>query len=96
MTDETVYIANPDVMNCDIGGERALLHLKTNTYFTLNSTASILWPALSEPLTVDQMVETVTEHFDVSAERCRPDIEALIGQMVAAQVLQPVPAEASA
>ena len=92
MTSQTRYVVQADVIDCDIGGERALLHLKTNTYFTLNATASEVWPALSEPRSVDEIVTLVTERFDVSAERCRPDIETLIAQMVEAHILRVLPA----
>ena len=36
------YVASKDVVDCDIGGERALMHLGTNTYFTMNGTGSVL------------------------------------------------------
>ncbi len=93
MTAQTRYVAQPDVIDCDIGGERALLHLKTNTYFTLNATGSEIWPAFTEPCSVDEIVTLVTERFDVTPEVCRPDIEALIEQMVAAQILRVQPAD---
>jgi len=93
MTAQTRYVAQPDVIDCDIGGERALLHLKTNTYFTLNATGSEIWPAFTAPCSVDEIVTLVTERFDVTPEVCRPDIEALIEQMVAAQILRVQPAD---
>ena len=92
MTSDTRYVAQSDVIDCDIGGERALLHLKTNTYFTLNATASEVWPALAAPRTVEEIVTLVTERFDVTAEICRPDVEALLAQMVEAQILRVVSA----
>lgn len=92
MTSDTSYVAQADVVDCDIGGDRALLHLQTNTYFTMNGTASALWLALSEPKTLDQLVHIVTEKFDVAAEVCRGDIEVLVGQMIDAKVIDTVPA----
>ncbi len=92
MTLEAYYVARPDVVHCDIGGERALLHHETNAYFTLNATGSVVWIALDEPRSVTEIVAIVTERFDVTAEVCRPDVEALITQMVEAQILRAVPA----
>ena len=93
MTHKTRYVALPDVVDCDVGGERALLHLKTNAYFTLNPTGSVIWLALAEPSSVAEIVSIVTERFDVTAEVCRPDVEDLIAQMVEAQILRAIPAE---
>ena len=94
MLSEKNYIAQSDVVDCDIGGDRALLHLQTNTYFTMNATASALWLGLSEPKSLDEMVKIVTEKFDVTDEQCRADIETLVGQMVEANVVRIVPDEA--
>ena len=94
MVSNQCYIAQSDVVDCDIGGDRALLHLETNTYFTMNATASALWLGLSEPKSLDDMIEIVTEKFDVSDAQCRSDIEALVEQMVEANVVKIVPAKA--
>ena len=94
MSAEKHFIAQSDVVDCDIGGDRALLHLQTNTYFTMNATASALWLGLSEPKSLDDMVNIVTEKFDVTDEQCRADIETLVGQMVEANVVRVVPDEA--
>lgn len=90
MAREASFVAKTDVMDCDIGGDRALLHLETNTYFTLNPTASEIWLALSEPKTLDQLVSVVTETFEVSDAHCRPDIEALLADMAKANIIEPV------
>lgn len=82
------FVAKQDVMDCDIGGDRALLDLQTNTYFTLNPTASEVWMALSERKSLDQLVDVVTEAFDVSAVQCRADIEALLSAMHEANIIE--------
>lgn len=93
MTSQERYLAQSDVVDCDIGGDRALLHLETNTYFTMNATASVLWLALASAHSVDDLVHVVTEKFDVSADQCRADIEVLLQQMIEANVVKPVTAE---
>lgn len=94
MSSEKKYIVQSEVVDCDIGGDRALLHLQTNTYFTMNATASALWLGLSEPKSLSDMVKIVTEKFDVTDGECRADIESLVGQMVEANVVKLVPDEA--
>lgn len=95
MSSEKLYRAEPDVVDCDIGGDRALLHLQTNTYFTMNATASALWLALAEPKNIDELINVVTEKFEVSADQCRGDIEVLLSQMMEANVIGVVPAPVS-
>ncbi|MCU0907231.1 MAG: PqqD family protein [Rhodobacteraceae bacterium] len=85
-----------DVFDCDIGGERALLNLESNNYFTLNAVGASVWPALANPVTLDALVTLVTDNFDVTAEVCRPDIEALLDQMLAAGLIRAIPARQDA
>lgn len=91
MTSDTLLIAKIEVIDCDIGGDRALLHIETNTYFTVNETASEIWIALSEPRTVDQLVGVVTEKFEVDEAQCRADVEALLSAMLEANIIGPAP-----
>ena len=90
MTEHTYYSAKPGVMDCDIGGERALLHLETNEYFTLNQAASKIWLTLTEPKSLEDLVEVITNSFEVTAAQCRPDIEELLEQMKSANVVEKI------
>jgi hypothetical protein len=85
------FQARADVVDSDIGGDRALLHMGKNTYFTLNPTAAELWLALSEPRTLDQLVGVITEKFEVTDDVCRPDIAQILDEMVTAEVVDRVP-----
>lgn len=93
MKNSDVYVANQNIVDADIGGERALLHLDSNTYFTLNPTASEVWMALSEKQSVDTLVNVLTEKFEVSAEQCKPDVELMLSEMVAANIVEKIQAE---
>ncbi len=87
MSTDTLYVASSDVVDCDIGGDRALLNMQDNTYFTLNATASEIWIALSQPKSIGDLVDLITERFEVSVEECRPDVEHLVSEMVAAGIV---------
>lgn len=95
MTSDILFSAAPEVVDCDIGGDRALLHVEHNTYFTVNPTAATLWMALSEPRSLDDLVGVITEAFEVSDAQCRPDIAALLEQMAEADIVKKIPAAGS-
>lgn len=82
------YVAKEDVVDCDIGGERALLNLDSNKYFTLNQTASEVWVALSERCSVDQIVKNITDKYDVAEKTCRSDVESILASMISANIAQ--------
>ena len=87
LEEDMQFVMQDGVVDCDIGGDRALLHTETNTYFTLNAPAAEMWLALSKPCTLDNLVGVVMEKFDVAEDRCRADAEMLLRQMVEAKIV---------
>lgn len=84
---KALFVAHPEVIDCDLAGERALLHMDTNTYFTLNPVATDLWSALDRPRSVDDLVKAILAEYDVTEERCRADIETILAEMEKAGVI---------
>lgn len=77
-----MYVARQDVVASDIGGDWALLDMESSLYYTLNETGATVWNAMQAPTSLDKLVSVVTEHFSVSEEVCRPDVEALLEHLV--------------
>ena len=46
--------------------------------FALNGSASAVWRTLETPHSAEQICAALLEKFDVSAEQCREEIDALI------------------
>ncbi|WP_282092604.1 PqqD family protein [Epibacterium ulvae] len=86
----TLFQIKPNVVDTDIGGDRALLDLDQNTYFTLNPTAATIWAALETPQSVNGLIEAVIEKFDINPEQCRPDIEHMLQDMLDAHIVEQV------
>lgn len=60
-------------------------------YFTVNEAGAEVWQALqAAPATLDTLVNAVTETFDVEADVCRPDIEALVNDLSTAGLIEAV------
>lgn len=76
------YVARADVVASDIGGHWALLDLDSSLYYTLNETGAKVWNSMQRPASLDQLVEVVKDHFVVADEICRPDVAALLDDLV--------------
>jgi hypothetical protein len=50
-----------------------------------------LWALLATPRRVMQLVGTITEEFDVSAEQCERDVLALLDQLSERRLIREVP-----
>jgi hypothetical protein len=64
-----------------VEGEVLALDNETSTYLALNRTGSVVWAALAEGATRDELVSAVTAAFDVDAETAAHDVDALLAEL---------------
>ncbi len=86
MRPDSVIAATPECIECDFGEGVVILNSETNVYFRLNPVGKVVWRLLAEPpaeeaVTLERLVSGVVERFDVGAERCRADVQALLRKM---------------
>lgn len=58
-----------------------MVNIDTGKYVALNSTASAVWNALSEPRTATEIEAQLREQFDVDEQACKESVAKLLGQM---------------
>jgi Coenzyme PQQ synthesis protein D (PqqD) len=80
---DSIVVAARDQVSCDLAGEVAILDVKSGTYLGLNAVGARIWHLIQAPKTVDQVCETLTEEYDVQADRCRCDVLALLQELAA-------------
>lgn len=82
------FVASSRQVACSVGGEAVILHLDDGIYYSLNAVGALVWSLLQEPRTQEELVTRVREEFDVGEERCRSDIEELLGALKARALVQ--------
>lgn len=87
LAEDFLIRANADVVFCELGGELALLDLRSNTYYGLNRVGARIWDLIQEPRSLPQLCEAIMEQFDVEPTRCRADVEALVRQLADAKLI---------
>jgi hypothetical protein len=88
LSDTTVLVADKDVFSCELAGGQALLDLRTSTYYSINAVGAHVWGLLQKPAVLADITRSVTEAFDVDADRARADIMVLVGQFAQAGLVQ--------
>ena len=64
---ETQHLANK------VGDELILLNMETGDYLGLNPVGASIWENLSVPIAVSELVDRLTESFEVDAGTCRTE-----------------------
>jgi len=83
---------HPDVVDTDLdGGETALLHLETRTYFSLNATGSRIWQGLKEGLSLAEVSRRLQKEFRIDAEGADASVLRVAAELAEAKLVQPAP-----
>lgn len=70
---------HPEVVDTELdGGELALLHLESKTYYSLNPTGTRIWLGLKQGLTLKETSRRLQEEFAVDGERADRSVVELV------------------
>lgn len=69
------------VVSCDLDGEAAILNLKDGVYYGLNPVGARVWKLVQEPATLEEILKTLLEEYDVEEEQCFQDTVELLEEL---------------
>jgi len=61
--------------------DTVILDTASGRYFSLEGVGSTLWRALQEPRSFGELLETVTDAYDVGVETAERDVRALLSNL---------------
>jgi hypothetical protein len=77
----SVLVASQDQVSADLSSESAesvvILNLKDGVYYELKEVGTRVWSLLQQPTSVQSILDTLLEEYEVDAERCEADLLAL-------------------
>ncbi|MDX8477190.1 PqqD family protein [Mesorhizobium sp. VK24D] len=83
-SDHDRVVATGDAVACEFGDGLALLHLKSNIYYSLNGVGAYIWELIQEPRSILDIRSAMLARYDVDAERCNADVEGLLKGLIEA------------
>lgn len=81
LSSSTSIVAAKETVFSDLGGEVAILDLRTGQYFGLNAVGAFVWQLLQSPRTLQEICRAVEGSFEVEPERCAVDVMNLVGEL---------------
>src|SRR5437899_12997162 len=81
-------VLGPNQVSCDLGGEAAILHLTSGTYYSLDPVGARIWSLLGHPIEVRALRDRILAEYEVAPERLDRDLLALLGQLAAHALLE--------
>lgn len=85
------FTRSAEVIGAELERSLVLLHTRTWTYLELNETGIEIWQHLEQPQSLDSLVATLIDQFEVDESRCYADTETFVEDLVAKQFIEHAP-----
>lgn len=74
-------LRSDELVEANIDDDKVMMSVESGLYFGLDAVASRVWELLEKPLNVSELVDILTQEFDVDATQCLEDIEPFINTL---------------
>lgn len=72
----------------EMDGEALLLDLVSGSYFSLDELGKLIWEKLGDGQTEDEIVQSITESYEVDEATSRADVKEFLEKLQAAGLLE--------
>ncbi len=79
---------HPDMLSAEIGGEAIMMSIEKGAYFGLNPVATRIWDLIEQPKTMAELIQSITDEYEVSAEQAVDDVHAFVADMIERGIAQ--------
>jgi hypothetical protein len=70
-----------DAVSCEVDGQATILNIRTGNYFGLDDVGAAVWRIMSLPRTVAEIVQEITNEYDVEVAQCENDLVSLLSEL---------------
>ncbi|MBW4575023.1 MAG: PqqD family peptide modification chaperone [Aphanothece sp. CMT-3BRIN-NPC111] len=70
----SVVVAIQDQVSSGLPDEAIILNLKSDVYYGIAAVGARIWNLLEQPITVQEIRNTILSEYEVDPERCEADI----------------------
>jgi len=80
---DSVVVAAREQVSCKLEDEAAILNLASGVYYGLDPVGARIWHLIQQPRSVQEVLDTLLDHYEVERERCARDLLALLQKLLA-------------
>ncbi len=88
LSERSIVVAARDQLSCDLGGEAAILNVKSGVYYGLNPVGARVWKLIQQPCRVAEIRQTLLGEYDVDPSHCEADLMELLEKFLAAGLIE--------
>lgn len=84
----TQVVAAKEQVYSELDNEVVILKLDKGTYYGLSDVGASIWIQIQKPITVEEITNNLLEEYEVEPERCKRELEALLQDLAANQLIE--------
>ena len=77
----TIINKNLEIDDTDLDGEKVMMNLDKGEYFMMNEVGSRIWEIISEPINVEEIINTLRNEYEVDEETCKDTVIEFLGRL---------------
>ena len=88
VTENSTVVVKHGLTAADLGGEAVVLDPHTGRYYGLNELGARIFELSQKPRSVDRIVATLLQEYDVAAEQLKTDVVAFLREMETRELIE--------
>lgn len=66
----------------DMDGEKVMLNMEKSKYYNLGEIGGTIWERIESPVSIQALIDTLTNDYDVDQNECEADVISFLGQLL--------------
>lgn len=68
-----VVTRSPEHISCEVEGKAVILNSQTGEFYDLNSSATLIWDTIAQPISVSDLCVELQKSFNVNSDQCEKE-----------------------
>lgn len=91
-----MFVRSPSALWTELDGQFMLMNIENGSYYEVTGIGGVIWHMLETPRSEADIVEAITDRYEVEREQCARDVRAFLDKLVATHVVTEQPEAAGA
>jgi hypothetical protein len=78
---------NPKMVTSNLDGEIVMMSVENGEYYGLDETGTRIWELLEKTITVDELINSLINEFEIDRETCKHDTMEFLEDMISKNLI---------
>lgn len=78
----SLLVRTPDLVSAGMDGETVMLDIERGEYFGIGGVGTRAWELLENPVTLGQIILTISAEYEVDQATCEEDMQGFIAKLL--------------